>query len=298
MNASERNIRQVLILFRAEPAQSLFLHFFQGKAWLRNALTGNMMEGKDMRGWAYRTTIELGFVKMEREELNPDDKSKSGIPEAVKKNLYHLTSQGLVVNQLFMPLNTTKLNTSLGIKYVEENKALATLFQSLMSVYMSYLAVSEKTSPFILGYELPQSPDTIDENSTLPDSLKPIGAAFNLFSDPADPDASTINIFMNTKLSRAAIGSGIHPPPPVFERSWLELSGNAFGKVVFSEFAFLETLILRPFFGFFTKAMHDKAKAAGITIGPDNEFDKALQISEPGVWSFDVHSTNDDWDGY
>ena len=107
---------------------------------------------------------------------------------------------------------------------------------------------------------------------TIPDSMKPVGNTFTVFQDTANPAISTINFILNTKLSGGQNTPGVHSTPGNFDTNWISPSDQCDGKMIYSTFCFLETIILKPFYESYAQ-------------GTQNQVTQCLSISKtPNSW--------------
>ena len=159
---------------------------------------------------------------------------------------------------------------------------------------MTILTVSRKVT---------NTPQTIatpaNELDTIPDSMKPVGNTFNVFQDTVNPDISTINFILNTKLSGGNQPPGVHSTPGNFDTNWISPSDQCDGKMVYSLFCFLETIILRPFYESYAQGTQDQVrKCLSISSSPNPwESAKSALASGDGLYfnAFNQTGTNDDY---
>ena len=138
-----------------------------------------------------------------------------------------------------------------------------------------------------------------NELATIPDSMKPVGNTFTAFQDTANPDISTINFILNTKLSGGNQTPGVHSTPGNFDTNWISPSDQCDGKMVYSSFCFLETIILRPFYESYAQGTQDQVtKCLSVSSSP-NPWGSAKAVAASGdglhFTTFDQTGTNDDY---
>ncbi|KAF2837356.1 hypothetical protein M501DRAFT_978492 [Patellaria atrata CBS 101060] len=150
-------------------------------------------------------------------------------------------------------------------------------------------------------FPVKSSPQTIPTDSnqlnTIPDTMKPVGNTFSVFYDGGNPDISTINFCMNTKLSAGALGPGTHSTPGIFDSNWMSPSDQADGKMIYSSFCFLESTILKPFYNQYSRNTQDEVRK-NLSIAQDpNSYESAKAITSTGFTftTFNQTGTDDDY---
>ena len=130
--------------------------------------------------------------------------------------------------------------------------------------------------------------------------MKPVGNTFTVFEDPTNPDMSTVNFIHNTKLSGGKHGSGIQETTPgTFDTNWIAADEQCNGKMVYSGFCFLETIILEPFYNAFAQSTQDQVRQCLTLPSAPNSYWQARSTPENGSGlhfeAFSQTGTNDDY---
>jgi hypothetical protein len=294
----------------------LILTFKSGKLYTRNLRTGNMSSGLDMNGWVFGIAIGLDFAEIERDQ-------GMAAPQRVIDQIQSFTTDQFRVSQLFLNFEDTNLMrfdpsvTSVG----NSGPQAMEQFVFFMSTYLGAIKADPKTNPFILGYAskstrpialLPinlflvtRTPQTVvsKEDAKVPGTLKPIGNTFTLYQDPTNPNLSTVNFVMNTAISGGKNGPGTHPSPGNFSTNWLSSTEQCDGKMIYSSFCLLESIILEPFYDTFTKSAHDLV-AQHLNIGAAAAYKNAKSVltdqatGQVTGFHFEAYYTNGTDDDY
>lgn len=129
--------------------------------------------------------------------------------------------------------------------------------------------------------------------------MKPVGNTFNVFQDTVNSDISTINFVLNTKLSGGNITPGTHSTPGNFDTNWISASDQCDGKMIYSTFCFLETIILRPFYQSYAQSTQDQVTQCLSISSSPNTWDSAMSVATSGDGmhfnAFNQTGTNDDY---
>lgn len=80
---------------------SLVLIFTDGLAYIRNAVTGVMMSGKSMAGWAYGISANLDFTAFDFGDPNDPHKA-APVLKNVTDQVLHFTSNEWVCHIVFV----------------------------------------------------------------------------------------------------------------------------------------------------------------------------------------------------
>lgn len=123
--------------------------------------------------------------------------------------------------------------------------------------------------------------------------MKPVGNTFTVFHDTKNPDLSTVNFILNTQVSGGTHGSGHHPTPGNFDENWITSKDDYEGKMIYSSFCFLESLILIPFYKSYSKSTYDQVKKSLSLSKKSNIYSGAKH-----GWSFQVHDETNNGDEY
>lgn len=271
---------------------NLVLTFSGGTAYMRNPITTAMMPGKDMTGWAFGISIDLDFATIS----NDDVQKGLPVPAVVANSLHNFTSAQFSVASLFVDFESTDL-----LRYNPELTTVGSAsavvhdaFVLFVGNYLKAIGSDPKKNPYILGYALSQTPQTVNPDKDVPPSLRPIGNTFSVYNDPTDIQRSTLNFCMNTMLSGGTLGAGIHHSPGIFDENWINKDEQCDGKMIYSSFCFLESLILRPFYEAYTQKSHGKISDAGLDLGGFAPYDAARQVPPSGVGlHFEIYNRND-----
>lgn len=129
--------------------------------------------------------------------------------------------------------------------------------------------------------------------------MKPVGNTFNVFQDAANPNMSTINFILNTKLSGGNNTPGMHSTPGNFDSNWISWGEQCDGKMIYSTFCFLETIVLKPFYDSYAQSTQDQVtQCLSISQSP-NSWASAKSVLADGEWlhfnAFNQTGTNDDY---
>lgn len=132
----------------------------------------------------------------------------------------------------------------------------------------------------------------------VPDSLKPIGNTFNVYKDPL-PGKSTVNFILNTFRQPHTDKAGQHDTPGNFSTNWIDPSEKCQAKLIYSCGAFLEDLILKPFYTKYTSTFHEKIKEQ-IDIKDAKSYlvARVIDIKRPRFISYAVHDEDQGDDQY
>ncbi|KAK5451905.1 hypothetical protein LTS15_007628 [Exophiala xenobiotica] len=275
---------------------NLVLTFTSGTAFMRNPVTATMMPGKDMTGWAFGISIDLDFASISNEDVEKG----LPVPAVVAKSLHDFTSAQFSVASLLIDFDSTDLLrfnpelTTVG----NASTVVQNAFVLFVGSYLGAIGKDPKKNPYILGYALTQTPQTVNPDKDVPPSLRPVGNTFSVYHDPDNIERSTLNFCMNTMLSGGQLGAGTHASPGIFDSNWIDKTEQCDGKMVYSTFCFLETLILRPFYDAYKAKSHDKISNAGLNIGDFAPYDQARQVQSSGTGLhfaiYNVSGTDDD----
>lgn len=147
------------------------------------------------------------------------------------------------------------------------------------------------------------TPQTIatatNQLKTIPDSMKPVGNTFTVFQDTVNPNISTINFILNTKLSEGSHSAGVQSTPGVFDTNWISPTDQCDGKMIYSSFCFLETVILKPFYDTYSQGTQQQV-TKGLSISPNPNSWKVAKsdaVSGNGLHfnAFNQTGTDDDY---
>lgn len=132
----------------------------------------------------------------------------------------------------------------------------------------------------------------------VPESLKPIGNTFNVYKDPV-ADRSTLNFILNTNRAGHSGNAGQHSSPGNFNNNWIASTENCRAKMIYSCGAFLEDLILKPFYDKYSGAFYDTLKDQ-ISLNSKTPYEKAKSVnaSTPSSFSYAVNDQEDGDDQY
>lgn len=129
--------------------------------------------------------------------------------------------------------------------------------------------------------------------------MKPVGNTFNVFQDTANPGTSTINFILNTKLSGGNNTTGMHSTPGNFDTNWISPSDQCDGKMIYSTFCFLETIVLKPFYESYAQNTQDQVTQCLSISNSPNSWDSAKSVAASGEGlhfnAFNQTGTNDDY---
>jgi hypothetical protein len=256
----------------------LVLAMSSGKAWFRDPVAGDIVP-IDMKNWAYGISINLDFAGIERADID----GHMAIPPLVAQRLHDFVSNDFSISQLFVDFNSTDLMrfdpaiTSVG---AAGSDALQS-FTFFMSAFLGGLAADPKANPYILGYTIAQTPKKLDEDKNVPPSLKPIGQTFTCYREPKVQGLSTLNFILNTAGGRGKLAPGTQPTPGNFDNNWINLGEQCDGKMTYSSYALLETLILQPFYDSYNTSIHDKVSQA-VDIADKLPYEMAKRLQGPG----------------
>jgi hypothetical protein len=252
--------------------------FTSGQAWFRNFATGHMKSAVDVTRWSFTVPIRLDFGKMASGDI-------AKAPKVVRDRLEHFSSAGFAVSRLFCDLQSVDLlgtglsSVSVSSETSDNDKAMFNIF--ILTGYLPYIKAHPDSNPYILGYVAKHTSATsADQDRGVPDSLKPIGNAFNVFNDRSDPSLSTLNFILNTKTS--PIAAGDHPAVDSFDTNWIKPGDVGQAKMIYSFRAFIEGLILKEFYQKYAESFHNQISTAGISIGPDSSYEQAIKPNADG----------------
>ncbi|KAH8649748.1 hypothetical protein BGZ60DRAFT_534628 [Tricladium varicosporioides] len=83
---------------------------------------------------------------------------------------------------------------------------------------------------------------------------------------------------MNTALSGGRNGPGRHPTPGNFSVNWLKSTEVCDGKMIYSSFCLLESVILKPFYNNYVSKCREMI-GKHLSLGPDNDYDTARSVT-------------------
>lgn len=145
----------------------------------------------------------------------------------------------------------------------------------------------------LIGFTVTRTVQSNDADSKVPDSLRPIGNTFNVFKD-AEPSKSTVNFVLNTNRAGHKDKAGQHASPGNFNTNWIGPNENTRAKMIYSSGAFLEDLILAPFYKTYAAAF--QAQIEG--LGADNAYEAAKFYNKgtPRTFSYALQHSDDGHD--
>ncbi|KAF3919658.1 hypothetical protein ABW20_dc0105313 [Dactylellina cionopaga] len=272
----------------------LVLNMTSGTAWFRDPVFLGLAP-YDVQGWKFGIAIELNFASIDADAI----KSGKPVPPIVLDRLTQFTSNDFKISQLFADLTSTDLarydpeETSVGNSPVQVRDA----FTAFMTNFLQGLKADSTKNPFILGYSITQGSDTPNPDQDIPPSMKPIGQTFNVYLDPNVPDSSNINFILNTQGGQGSNPSGIHPTPGIFDSNWLDLAESCDGKMIYSSYALLETLILKPFYDSLSSQSFNIIQSSGVNIASPPSFAAAGSTTASGR-SYTISNVTDGNDQY
>ncbi|KAL5587101.1 hypothetical protein FOVSG1_012237 [Fusarium oxysporum f. sp. vasinfectum] len=271
-------------------AVQLGVEFTSGSAWFRDIFSGNIRPAQDITGWKWSIPIRVGFAEIRNE-------SEAGlVPDVVRNQLEHFTSQGFLISRIFCDLqNIDLLSTAVAPVATTDPKVQVKdvykiMFSTLLTDWLQDVKKNSARNPYILGY-VPSYPSSGDPDVDVPDSLKPIGNTFNVFFDPASQPRSTLNFILNTKSS--ALKPGSQPPTDIFDSSWLSPTDICDGKMSFSFRSLVETLVLRTFYDTYVTSIHQQISGGGIELGVFRLYNEAKNSTGKG-YHFDIYDMQSD----
>ncbi|KAH7477597.1 hypothetical protein FOMA001_g9283 [Fusarium oxysporum f. sp. matthiolae] len=269
-------------------AVQLGVEFTSGSAWFRDIFSGNIRPAQDITGWKWSIPIRVGFAEIRNE-------SEAGlVPDVVRNQLEHFTSQGFLISRIFCDLqNIDLLGTAVAPVATTDPKVkdvYKTMFSTLLADWLQDVKKNSARNPYILGY-VPSYPPSGDPDADVPDSLKPIGNTFNVFFDPASQPRSTLNFILNTKSS--ALKPGSQPPTDIFDSSWLSPTDICDGKMSFSFRSLVESLVLRTFYDTYATSIHEQISGGGIELGVFRLYNEAKSSTGKG-YHFDIYDMQSD----
>ncbi|KAJ6113507.1 hypothetical protein N7523_006824 [Penicillium sp. IBT 18751x] len=253
---------------------NLVLSFKSGELYTRSLRTGNMQKGVDMTKWVFGIAVDLDFAGIER------DKGKAA-PAEVIAQLNNFLDNQFSVSQLFVNFESTNLLrfdpsvTSVG----NSGPQAMEMFTYFMSSYLGAIQANSNANPYILGYAVTQTPQTLNPaDAQISDSMKPVGCTFTLYKDD-DPNKSTVNFILNTKLSGGKNGPGMHSTPGNFDYNPIATTEQCDGKMIYSSFCLLESVILKNFYQTYADQTHSLVKDH-LTLSSNNDYDTAKIIKK------------------
>ncbi|KAJ5676526.1 uncharacterized protein N7477_002159 [Penicillium maclennaniae] len=227
---------------------NLVLSFKSGNLYTRSLRTGNMQKGVDMTKWA--------------------------APAEMIQQLNNFLDNQFSVSQLFVNFESTNLLrfdpsvTSVG----NSGPQAMEMFTYFMSSYLGAIQANSNANPYILGYAVTQTPQTVNPaDAQISDSMKPVGCTFTLYKDD-DPNKSTVNFILNTKLSGGKNGPGKHSTPGNFDYNPIATTEQCDGKMIYSSFCLLESVILKNFYQTYADQTHSLVKDH-LTLSSNNDYD-------------------------
>ncbi|UKZ77124.1 hypothetical protein TrVFT333_004842 [Trichoderma virens FT-333] len=252
-------------------AVQLGVEFTSGSVWFRDVLSGNMRPAQNLAGWKWSILIKVGFAEIRNEK-------RELIPDVVKNQLEHFTSQGFLISSIFCDLqNIDLLGTGPTVATTDPKVTIKgpykIMFSTLLMNWIEHVKQNAAINPYILGY-VRSYPTSSDPDTNVPDSLKPVGNTFNVFFDSAEQPRSTLNFIINTKNSSIR--------PDICD-----------GKMSFSFRSFVETLVLRTFYDTYAAGIHEQISSGGIDLGAFKTYDEAKTPTDTG-YHFDVYDAQGD----
>ena len=234
----------------------------------------------NVKDWKYGIAIELNLVGISSDAI----KAGKAVPPIVIERLQRFTGNGFSISHLFADLTNTDL-----IRFDPEITSVGSAGQDALNtfaVFMTTFLVGLKKdpdkNPIVLGYTIVETLPLKDPDADVPDSLKPIGQTFTVYKDPILNCISNANFILNTKGGQGHNTSGIHPTPGIFDDNWLDASEQCDGKMIYSNFCLLETLILRPFYINYASSCHAIIANAGLEIKEDPSYEQAVSPTPTG----------------
>lgn len=268
----------------------LVLGFKNGKAWFFDPI-GGVMEENDVTGWKFGIPVSLDFAGISRADMA----ASKVVPQIVKDRMNSFTSDDFSISQLFVDFTSTDLarfdpsTTTVG----EAGDDTQHSFVYFMTKFLEVLTADPKANPYILGYSITPPPPSTDQDSAVNPALKPIGQTFTVYKDPVNPDLNNINFILNTEGGQGGKTAGIHPTPGVFDSNWITPNEQCDGKMIFSSYCLLESLVLKPFYETYSSLSFETLGKASISVAPPPTYENARSFTSTGI-SYNVANTTGD----